>query len=560
MLDLFPAECQPDLAPIIIDSFAGGGGASTGIEMATGRSPDFAINHDAAALAMHAVNHPTTRHLLSDVFALDIRSYTLGREVWGLWASPDCTHFSRARGGKPTSKRVRGLAWVIVEFAQKLGPNRPSVIFMENVEEFLTWEDFESWKAALGKLGYRLEWKALRACDYGAPTIRKRLFIIMRRDGRKIRWPAPTHGAPDSEGVLTGKLKPWRTAAEIIDWSQPCHSIFLSKEEARAVGVKRPLAENTLKRIAAGIKRFVIDAENPFILNMTHGGRLEPIDEPLRTVTGANRGEKAVVVPTLVQSGYGERLGQKPRSLDIQAPLGTIVAGGGKHALVAAFLAQHNNDSRRVGGVNPGRSAHDPVSTITTRGTQTQLVCSSMVSLRGTTDSQIDKTAMDVRGPVPTISAGGNHAAEVRAFLIKYYGAGVGQSANEPLHTITTNDRFGLTQAVTLSALAEEDRYNAWWVARWYEQFEPDAGCSNLWGPMRPAALIVGDHCIVDVGMRMLTPRELFRAQGFPDDYKIDVDHNGRKLSKTEQIAKCGNSVCPPVAEAIVRANMRGVA
>ena len=251
----------------------------------------------------------------------------------------------------------------------------------------------------------------------------------------------------------------------------------------------------------------------------------------------------------------------KSRDLWIfKPPWERLLRGGGKHALVAAFLAQHNNDSRRVGGVNPGRSAHDPVSTITTRGTQTQLVCSSMVSMRGTSGSQLDKSAMDVRGPVPTISAGGNHAAEVRAFLIKYYGAGVGQSANEPLHTITTNDRFGLTQAVTLSALTEEDRYNAWWVARWYEQFEPDAGCSNLWGPMRPAALIVGDHCIVDIGMRMLTPRELFRAQGFPDDYKIDVDHNGRKLSKTEQIAKCGNSVCPPVAEAIVRANMRGVA
>nr|WP_321482311.1 DNA cytosine methyltransferase [uncultured Cohaesibacter sp.] len=511
MLDLFPTECQPDLSPIFIDSFAGGGGASTGVEMALGRSPDFAINHDDAALAMHAANHPTTKHLLSDVFALDIRSYTMGRKVWGMWASPDCTHFSRARGGKPTSKRVRGLAWVIVEYAQKLGANRPYVIFMENVEEFLTWEDFDSWKAALEKLGYRLEWKTLRACDYGAPTIRKRLFIIMRRDGRKIRWPEPTHGAPDSEGVLAGKLKPWRTAAEIIDWSQPCHSIFLSKEEARAVGVKRPLAENTLKRIAAGIKRFVIDAKQPFILNMSHGGRLEPTTEPLRTTTTTKGGERAIVVPTLVQTGYGERQGQAPRALDLCKPLGTIVAGGNKHALVAAFMAQHN-----LGVV--GRPANEPLSTITTRGTQTQLVCSSMVSMRGTSGSQLDKSAMDVRGPVPTISAGGNHAAEVRAFLIKYYGVGVGQSVNEPLHTITTNDRFGL---VTVDIGGEP-------------------------------------YVITDIGMRMLTPRELYRAQGFPDDYKIDVDHNGRKLSKTDQIAKCGNSVSPKVAEAIVRANKVG--
>ena len=512
MLDLFPSSSVPDQAPIFIDSFAGGGGASTGYEMATGRSPDIAINHDAAALAMHAVNHPDTKHLHSDVWALDMRSYTFGRKVWGMWASPDCTHFSRARGGKPTSKRVRGLAWVIVEYVEQLRTSRPVVIFMENVEEFLTWEDFGSWKAALEKLGYRLEWQALRACDYGAPTIRKRLFIIMRRDGRKIRWPAPTHSAPDSADVLSGKLKPWRTAADIIDWSQPCHSIFLSKEEGRAVGVKRPLVENTLKRIAAGIQRYVIDAANPFILNMSHGGRLEPLDEPARTIMTEKGGSRAIVVPTLVQTGYGERQGQAPRALDLGKPLGTIVAGGNKHALVAAFMAQHN-----FGVV--GRPAGEPVSTITTRGTQTQLVCSSMISLRGTTDRQIELSAKDLREPVPTISAGGNHAAEVRAFLIKYYGAGVGQSVNEPLHTITTNDRFGL---VTVNIGGEP-------------------------------------YVITDIGMRMLTPRELFRAQGFPDDYKIDVDHNGRKLSKTEQIAKCGNSVCPPVAEAIVRANMRGV-
>ena len=551
MFDLFPESCAPDMAPIFIDCFAGGGGASTGIERATGRSPDVAINHDSAALAMHAANHPTTRHLHSDVFALDIRAYTMGRKVWGMWASPDCTHFSRARGGKPTSKRVRGLAWAIVEYAQKLGQNRPAVIFMENVEEFLTWEDFDDWKAALGNLGYRLEWKTLRACDFGAPTIRKRLFIIMRRDGRKIRWPATTHGAPDSESVKTGKLKPWRTAADIIDWSQPCHSIFLSKEEGRAVGVKRPLAENTMKRIAAGIQRYVLDAKQPFILNMSHGGRVEPIGEPLRTTTTTKGGERAIVVPHLMTM----RNSGKPHTAASE-PLHTVVANGAHKYLVAAFLAQHNNDSRRVGGVNPGRSMHDPVSTITTRGTQTQLVCSNMISLRGTSDGQLGKTAMDIREPLPTVSAGGGHAAEVRAFLIKYYGVGVGQGLDEPLHTVTTNDRFGLTEAKTLAELTDDDRYNAWWVARWYEQYIPSPTLSEPWGTLRPSALIVGDHCIADIGMRMLTPRELFRAQGFPDDYQIDVDHNGRRLTKTDQIAKCGNSVCPPVAEALVRANM----
>ncbi|SNY94092.1 DNA (cytosine-5)-methyltransferase 1 [Cohaesibacter sp. ES.047] len=490
MLDLFQTESGPGLPPIgFIDSFAGGGGASTGIELATGKSPEIAINHCPLALAMHAANHPDTLHLPSDVWALDIRSYTQGRPVNDLWASPDCTHFSRARGGKPTSKRVRGLAWVIVEFCQKLGRSRPKRIFMENVEEFLTWEDFDFWKSALEKLGYKLEWKVLRACDYGTPTIRKRLFIVMRRDGKKIRWPAPSHGAPDSADVIAGKLKPWRTAGnDVIDWSQPCHSIFLSKEEGRKLGIKRPLAENTLKRIAAGIQRYVIDAKAPFILTLTHGGRHEPINRPISTVTGAHRGEKALVVPHLMTM----RNSGKPHTAAYE-PMHTVVADG----------AQHN-----LGVI--GRPADQPVATITTRGTQTQLVCSHLMSMHGST-----RRMSSLYRPVSTITAGGGHAAEVRAFLIKYYGAGVGQSANEPLHTITTNDRFGL---VTVEIGGEP-------------------------------------YVIADIGMRMLTPRELYRAQGFPDDYKIDVDHNGKRLSKTTQIEKCGNSVCPPVAEALVRAN-----
>ncbi len=507
MFDLFPQTAEADdLA--FIDGFAGGGGASTGIEMATGKSPTIAINHCHSAIAMHAANHPDTIHVHSDVWALDIKSYTNGRQTWGMWLSPDCTHFSRARGSKPTSKRVRGLAWISVEYCQKLGPKRPFVIFLENVEEFLTWEDFPAWKAAMERLGYRLEWRVLRASDYGAPTIRKRLVIIMRRDGKKIRWPDATHGDPNAKGFEASGLKPWRTAAEIIDWSQPCHSIFMGKEEGRALGIKRPLVENTLKRIAAGIKRYVIDAKQPFILNMSHGGRLEPLDQPARTIMTEKGGSRALVVPTMVQTGYGEREGQKPRALDLHKPLGTVVAGGAKHALVTAFMAQHN-----LGVV--GRPMTEPVSTITTRGTQTQLVTSNLISLRGTREAQLDKTALPIDAPLPTISAGGNHAAEVRAFLIKYYGAGIGQGADEPLHTVTTNDRFGL---VTVDIGGEP-------------------------------------YVITDIGMRMLTPRELYLAQGFPDDYKIDIEHNGKKLTKTEQIAKCGNSVCPPMAEAVVRAN-----
>lgn len=497
-----------DQRPLIIDSFAGGGGASTGIELALGRSPDIAINHCEAALAMHAANHPDTLHLPSDVWALDIRSYTLGRPVGLLWASPDCTHFSRARGGKPTSKRVRGLAWVIVEFCQKLGANRPRVICLENVEEFQTWEDFGAWKAALASLGYKMEFKVLHASDYGAPTTRKRLYMVARRDKKPIVWPAPTHGNPRSEAVQAGDLQPWQTAADIIDWSIPCHSIFLSKQDGRKVGVRRPLVPNTMARIAAGIKKYVIDAKEPFVLNITHGGRLEPVGEPLRTITAARRGEKAVVVPTLIQTGYGERAGQAPRVPGLEKPLGTVVAGGTKHALVAAFLAQHN-----LGVV--GRAADAPLSTVTTTGSQQAIVTSSLVTLRGTSQSQIARSSKEACSPVPTISSGGTHVGEVRALLMKYYGTGEGQGLKEPLHTVTTRDRYGL---VTVDIRGEQ-------------------------------------YAIADIGMRMLTSRELYRAQGFPDEYDIAPEFNGKPLTKEEQVAKCGNSVCPPVAQALIAAN-----
>lgn len=497
---------NPDLSPIDVDCFAGGGGASTGMAAATGKDPDIAINHCERALAMHEANHPYTKHLHSDVWEVDIRSHTGGRPVRLMWASPDCTHFSRARGSRPTSPRVRGLAWIVPEYCQKLGSNRPQMIFMENVREFLTWEHFPEWKASMKRLGYKLEHRVLKACDYGAPTIRERLFIILRRDGNKICWPHPTHGPANSPEVLAGHLKPYRTAADIIDFSLPCPSIFLTPEEVKEQGlnVKRPLSEKTLVRIAQGIKKFVIEAKEPFILNMSHGGRCEPILEPMRTITTTKGGERTLIMPT-IERAFGNSSGAS-----IQQPIGAITAnGGGKAALVAAFLAQHNT------GVI-GRSAEDPLSTITATGTQQALVTSHLMNMKGTSDGHLSSCSDPATDPLRTITAGGNHAAEVRAFLVKYYGTAFGSDLNHPMHTVTTVDRFGL---VTI----------------------PIGGVPYVFS---------------DIGMRMLTPEELFAAQGFPTDYKIRISFNGKPLSKREMTSKCGNSVPPVMAEALINSNL----
>ncbi len=569
---------------LVVDSFAGGGGASTGIEAALGRAVDIAVNHDEEALAMHAVNHPDTVHLREDVWAVNPRKALGNRQIGLLWASPDCKHFSKAKGGKPVSKRVRGLAWVICKWAQV---TKPRVIFLENVEEFQTWgplmqvdgqwipdpsrkgETFDRFIARLRRLGYKVEWKPLRACDYGVPTIRKRLYLIARRDGRAIVWPKPTHGKG---------LKPYRTAAECIDWSIPCPSIFERK---------KPLAEATMRRIARGIMRYVVNAEKPFIVQVANYGNLmggvrdgadplstitahpkggshavvvphitkfrngatgsgmdEPmhtvtassfvkrpggaaplglvsahlqhlthhgerrgndLQEPVPTVTGAHRGEQALISATLVQTGYGERDGQAARALDIEKPLGTIVAGGGKAALVTAFLAQHNAGFN----ITPGHAADAPLSTVSAKGSQQQLVTSHLIKLRGTC-----KDGQPVDEPMPTVTGGGMHAGEVRAFLVAYYGNDKdGQGLNDPLRTMPTKDRFGLV-------------------------------------------IVKGElYQIVDIGMRMLTPRELANAQGFPLEYIIDRGADGKPLTKTAQVRMIGNSVCPPVAEALVRAN-----
>lgn len=479
---------------LVVDLFAGGGGASTGLEAALGRAVSVAINHSATALAVHEANHPATKHLVTDVFEVDPVAATSGRAVDVLWASPDCTHFSVAKGGKPRSQGIRSLAEVVVQWAAAV---KPRVIFTENVREFLTWgpldgegfpvkaragELFERWRVRLELLGYRVEWKVLDASDYGAPTRRRRLFIVARCDGKPIVWPEATHGP--------GRSQPYRTAAECIDWSLPCPSIFERK---------RPLAAKTLKRIAAGIQRFVLEHADPFVVTIDNGSSesgTQSIRAPLSTVIASNP-RHALVAPTLIQTGYGERQGQRPRSLDLHEPLGTVVAGGSKHALVAAFLAKH------FGGV-VGSSMRQRVSTVTTRDHHA-LVSSTLVKLRG------ECAGADLRSPAPTITAGGTHLAEVRAFLAAYYGSGdVGQDLREPMRTVDTKDRFGL--------------------------------------------VVVGgvEHVITDIGMRMLEPHELLRAQfgRFAEGYDLSAAR-----TKTAQVRLIGNSVCPEVAEALVLSN-----
>jgi DNA (cytosine-5)-methyltransferase 1 len=534
---------------LIVDSFAGGGGASTGIELALGISPDIAINHDAVALSMHAANHPDTRHLAHNIWKVDPLEACGGRPVGLLWASPDCKHFSKAKGGKPVEKSIRDLAWVVVRWARQV---QPRCIFMENVEEFVTWgplgpdnrpcpdrkgEEFKRWIGELRKLGYKVDWRELRACDFGAPTIRKRFFLIARRDGLPIRWPSATHGDPKSEGVKAGKLKPWRTAAEIIDWSLPCHSIFLTKDEARAVGVKRPLADATMARIAKGVKRYVLDAAKPFIVNLTHhgSGQMQDVADPLATVTAAHRGEKVVVAPivTYAQQGGAVRDVEGPmhtvtaspkdvnaiiaphlmtmrnaqkRFNEANKPTHTITSGGAHLHLVGAFLAKHFG-----GHETPGWPLEKPASTVTSQDHHALVAAHlSHQYSSGSGDGDPEK-------PARTVTAEGTHAALVAAFMHKYYGTDQDPQLEEPLHTTTTKHRFGLC-TVTIEG-------------------EP--------------------YYIADIGMRMLTPRELFRAQGFPDSYRIDIDASGKPITKTDQVRMCGNSVCPPVAEALVRANFQ---
>lgn len=522
--------------PIVVDYFAGGGGASEGIRMAIGRDPDVAVNHDPAAIAMHRANHSGAVHICQDVWSVSPQWVARGRKVAWFHASPDCTHHSKAKGGPPNrDEKRRDLAWVIVKVARELLPN---CISLENVEEFLSWgpcdshgvpiksqagASFKSFVRALRALGYSVQWRELRACDYGAPTIRKRLFLIARRDGRPIVWPKPTHGPGRAQH---------RTAAECIDWSIPCPSIF---------DRKRPLAENTLKRIAEGIRRYVLNAAQPFVVGIDNAGARSAkwsVDQPLSTVI--TKAKHALVTPYFVGAG-GPVYSGKPTPTD--RPMNTLMTEN-HTALVSAFLAKHyggvvgHGVGQPIGSVTTvdhhslvaasiqklnsgcvGSKLSEPLHTVTAGGAAKRastgsthaLMTSHLVKLRGTC-----KAGQPVDEPAPTITSGGNHVGEVRAFLTKYYGQGVGQAMTDPAATVTTKDRMGLV-TVTIEG-------------------QP--------------------YVIADIGMRMLQPRELYRAQGFPDSYIIGDDPaQGLVLTKAEQVRMCGNSVCPPVLAALVAAN-----
>lgn len=648
---------------IVVDLFAGGGGASHALEEALARPVDIAINHNPWAISMHAANHPYTRHMCEDVWEADPRIECRDREVGWLHASPDCTHFSQAKGGQPRSRATRSLSWVVLRWA---GTVRPRIISLENVKEILKWgplvakrdkatgrvvkldgtvaapgervpidqqflvpdktREGQTWRhfvAALRRLGYTVEWRRLKACDYGAGTSRERLFMVARRDGEPIRWPEPTHGP--------GRAEPFVTAADCIDWSIQCPSIFTRP---------RPLADATLKRIARGLRRYVLDAAEPFIVHATHGGERRPhgSSEPLPTITAANRGELMAVAPTivqcanasangigdgaaplgtitaqprggshalatpvLVQTGYGERAGQAPRSLDLAQPLGVAVAGGVKHAVAEAALApalvkfRGNSDgavadepmptitsgagaarpagaahalgvmcahltamAQNVPGIDPGK----PLPTILAGATRYGAVAAHLEQANG---GFYDGAGVDLRRPTPTICANGSYQRLVTANMVTLRNNCDGAGIAEPVRTITAGAEHHALVEYTLSP---EQEAGALRVAAFLMRYYGEGGQH---GDLRdPAATITTKdrlalvtvvirgtpYVIVDIGLRMLQPHELFRAQGFPANYIIDRTADGRKVSNSRAVAMVGNSVSPPPLLAIARANL----
>ena len=546
------------LDEIIVDNFAGGGGASTGIELATGRPVTIAINHDPAAILMHKTNHPYTEHLQASVWDVDPEKVCAGRPVGLAWFSPDCKHFSKAKGAALVDRNIRGLAWIVLRWA---GTVKPRVIILENVEEFQTWGPvrkgkpvkkkagctFQKWLGQLKDLGYTVEFRVLIAADYGAPTSRKRFVLIARCDGRPIVWPERTHAPAESAEVKCGKYKPWRAAAEIIDWSLPCPSVFATKGEIQEqYGVKavRPLADNTMRRVIRGVDKFTIKSGKPFI------------------------------VPT----GYGERKGQAPRVHDIEAPVPTVVATG-KENLCRPLLTPItvSNTTNSVGG-----SAAEPVHTVTTAGNQ-MLVSPSLIQYH--TEQSEKVRANGVATPLPTVDAS-NRYGLTTAHLVEYFSTGRPLDVRVPMHTVTSRDREALT-AVHVAEFKGQDKGQSVdrplrtitaSIGEFAEvqtrvvQYTPDADL-KYWPEIRA---LLNKHCgyslsedevlllnirdtwyfISDIGLRMLTPRELYAAMGFPPDYIIDKDYEGNDYPKSQQVARCGNAVCPPMATAVVMANL----
>ena len=541
----------------IVDSFAGGGGASTGIELATGRVVDIAINHDPDAILMHKTNHPHTVHYQASVWDVDPLEVTGGSLVGLLWASPDCKHFSKAKGGKPVDKNIRGLAWIVLRWA---GTVRPRVVILENVEEFQTWgpvrrghpvkakagQTFRRFIDQLEGLGYQVEYRELAACDFGAPTSRKRFFLMARSDGKPIVWPEPTHAPADSPEVLAGKKLPWRSAAEIIDWSLPCPSIFDTREEIRekyGLSAQRPLRPNTMRRVARGVDKFVVKSANPFLVVVNHAGefRGQEIEDPLQTIT-AKHGY-GVVSPAMVPWTVTNTTNSTGHPVNEPIDTARTGGGGGQMFLGASLIQYHTEQSEHV----RGQEITGPIMTIDAAN-RYGLTAASLVKYYGS-----DQHGQNIQDPLHTVTAKDREGLTT-AHLVKMKGTNLGGPATEPVQTITAGG--GHHGVVTTQITRAEPGAD---LRHWPEIRELlNTYCGYDLGPEDVILFQIGGawYFMADIGLRMLTPRELYRANGFPDDYKIERDYTGQTYGKSKQVARCGNAVPPPFATALVRANL----
>ncbi len=546
------AKAQLDLFDeIIVDNFAGGGGASTGIELAAGRPVTIAINHDPDAILMHKTNHPYTAHYQASVWDIDPREVCQGRPVGLAWFSPDCKHFSKAKGGKPVDKNIRGLAWIVLRWA---GTVAPRVIMLENVEEFQTWgpvrrghpiksragQTFRRFIDQLEGLGYAVEWRELVAADYGAPTTRKRFFLIARRDGRPIVWPEPTHAPAGSREVLEGRKKPWRSAAEIIDWRLPCPSIFDTRKEIRekyGLSAQRPLRPNTMRRIMRGVDKFSIKASEPFLVVVNHAGgfRGQDVHEPLQTIT-AKHGY-GVAAPVMIQ--YHTEQSEKVRGQGVTEPVMTIDASN-RYGLAAASLVKYYGNDQH------GQKISAPLHTVTAKDHEGVTLASLSKYYGGVIGTEVSN-------PLPTVTAVDHNALQT-CHMVKMKGTNLGSSMSEPVQTITAGGgHFGVVNTTVVKAEPNAD------LKHWPEIRELlNTYCGYHLGPEDVILFRIDgvSYFMADIGLRMLTPRELYSANGFPPDYIIDRDYKGNSYGKSKQVARCGNAVPPPFAAALVRANL----
>ena len=578
---------------IFVDNFAGGGGASTGIEIGLGVTVAAAINHDPAAILMHKTNHPYTEHYQASVWNIDPREVCRGRPVAGAWFSPDCKHFSKAKGAALVNREIRGLAWITLRWAALV---RPRVIMLENVEEFQTWgpvrkgkpvkklagTTFRKFISQLRDLGYAVEYRELVAADLGAPTTRKRFVLIARCDGRPIVWPERTHAPRDSEEVRSGKLKPWRSAAEIIDWSLPCPSIFESKAEIlEKYGLKavRPLADNTMRRIIRGVDKFTIRSGEPFIVQQKFQNAAQDIGKPLTTVTavGAHELCKPMLAPLTI-SNTGSSAGA-----DAGSPIHTVRTGGGGQMLVTPYLAECNHAGG--GHIADPREPHKTITAKHTGG----IVAPSLIQYHTEQTENVRASGLGV--PINTVDASNRYGLAC-ANLVEYYTGGRPLDVTDPMHTVTSHDREAVVAAhvvkfkgdnlgsnpaepmQTVTASAGRNRAcgggtfalcKVWFcktgnsgLHRWPEvRALLNRYCGYTLAEDELLLLEIGGafYYIADIGLRMLSPRELYNAMGFPPDYIIDRDYTGKPYPKNEQVARCGNAVCPPLAAAVARAN-----